>query len=117
MLLAIPGLALLAGVGALSGNWMPLFLTSAAFGFAAAALLAAWWRHGRGILPLAALLRIPIYILWKIPIYVGFFTRNQKAWNRTRREDERSEEHTSELQSLMRISYAVFCLKNKKRTT
>src|SRR3546814_7551124 len=40
-----------------------------------------------------------------------------------RAEDERalpairSEEHTSELQSLMRISYAVFCLKKKKRTT
>src|SRR3546814_2604460 len=30
---------------------------------------------------------------------------------------ERSEEHTSELQSLMRISYAVFCLKKKKKTT
>src|SRR3546814_2186242 len=29
---------------------------------------------------------------------------------------ERSEEHTSELQSLMRISYAVFCLKKKKTT-
>src|SRR3546814_2682729 len=29
----------------------------------------------------------------------------------------RSEEHTSELQSLMRISYAVFCLKNKKKDT
>src|SRR3546814_7261357 len=29
--------------------------------------------------------------------------------------DQRSEEHTSELQSLMRISYAVFCLKKKKR--
>src|SRR3546814_10269758 len=28
-------------------------------------------------------------------------------------EDQRSEEHTSELQSLMRISYAVFCLKKK----
>src|SRR3546814_6264492 len=28
----------------------------------------------------------------------------------------RSEEHTSELQSLMRISYAVFCLKKKKKT-
>src|SRR3546814_4003786 len=28
--------------------------------------------------------------------------------------DRRSEEHTSELQSLMRISYAVFCLKKKK---
>src|SRR3546814_5584968 len=30
--------------------------------------------------------------------------------------DERSEEHTSELQSLMRISYAVFCLKKKRNT-
>src|SRR3546814_8429358 len=29
----------------------------------------------------------------------------------------RSEKHTSELQSLMRISYAVFCLKKKKKTT
>src|SRR3546814_1028487 len=29
--------------------------------------------------------------------------------------NDRSEEHTSELQSLMRISYAVFCLKKKKR--
>src|SRR3546814_1898490 len=30
--------------------------------------------------------------------------------------DSRSEEHTSELQSLMRISYAVFCLKKKNTT-
>src|SRR3546814_10484222 len=32
-------------------------------------------------------------------------------------EEDRSEEHTSELQSLMRISYAVFCLKKKKKKT
>src|SRR3546814_2570825 len=32
-------------------------------------------------------------------------------------EHDRSEEHTSELQSLMRISYAVFCLKKKKNKT
>src|SRR3546814_6487975 len=32
-----------------------------------------------------------------------------------RADRDRSEEHTSELQSLMRISYAVFCLKKKKR--
>src|SRR3546814_3414695 len=32
-----------------------------------------------------------------------------------RRSVDRSEEHTSELQSLMRISYAVFCLKKKKK--
>src|SRR3546814_5229174 len=34
---------------------------------------------------------------------------------RRRTPSRRSEEHTSELQSLMRISYAVFCLKKKKR--
>src|SRR3546814_1002535 len=34
---------------------------------------------------------------------------------RHRRTRGRSEEHTSELQSLMRISYAVFCLKKKKQ--
>src|SRR3546814_6838957 len=33
------------------------------------------------------------------------------------RQDAKSEEHTSELQSLMRISYAVFCLKKKKTIT
>src|SRR3546814_8680552 len=38
------------------------------------------------------------------------------CWHsRQLRFDERSEEHTSELQSLMRISYAVFCLKKKKQ--
>src|SRR3546814_8878075 len=35
---------------------------------------------------------------------------------RQRGGQDRSEEHTSELQSLMRISYAVFCLKKKKNT-
>src|SRR3546814_4385299 len=40
----------------------------------------------------------------KIDTLVGFFAI-------------RSEEHTSELQSLMRISYAVFCLKKKKKKT
>src|SRR3546814_2357494 len=43
------------------------------------------------------------------------------VWNRLRYIKNpatgRSEEHTSELQSLMRISYAVFCLKNKKKNT
>src|SRR3546814_6624695 len=34
----------------------------------------------------------------------------------TRHKFPRSEEHTSELQSLMRISYAVFCLKQKNKT-
>src|SRR3546814_7037141 len=43
---------------------------------------------------------------------IGPMTRNGMAWAWLGH-DGRSEEHTSELQSLMRISYAVFCLKKK----
>src|SRR3546814_4427957 len=43
---------------------------------------------------------------------LGFWVR-LRLHRRRRRIDDRSEEHTSELQSLMRISYAVFCLKKK----
>src|SRR3546814_4945889 len=38
-------------------------------------------------------------------------------YGRVQRRRKRSEEHTSELQSLMRISYAVFCLKKQKHRT
>src|SRR3546814_1854283 len=43
-----------------------------------------------------------------------FEVEAEPAVGRDRDEPQRSEEHTSELQSLMRISYAVFCLKKKK---
>src|SRR3546814_1584833 len=42
--------------------------------------------------------------------------QHRRPGERRRRGAGRSEEHTSELQSLMRISYAVFCLKKKKKT-
>src|SRR3546814_10222406 len=45
---------------------------------------------------------------------VGWFSFMAEYMDRTW-EKQRSEEHTSELQSLMRISYAVFCLKKKKK--
>src|SRR3546814_7011792 len=61
-------------------------------------------------------------ILIALAVAIGVLV---KTWSRGPREkadtglevDQRSEEHTSELQSLMRISYAVFCLtkKNKKK--
>src|SRR3546814_5483191 len=54
------------------------------------------------------------------PITVSAEEKNPELIEMTRRfwvgAGLRSEEHTSELQSLMRISYAVFCLKKKKQT-
>src|SRR3546814_4514810 len=46
----------------------------------------------------------------------GFSTAATSAEAGLLQRGNRSEEHTSELQSLMRISYAVFCLKKKKNT-
>src|SRR3546814_4101941 len=47
---------------------------------------------------------------------VGFAQRVQRPQQAAAAQFGRSEEHTSELQSLMRISYAVFCLKKKNKT-
>src|SRR3546814_6113009 len=54
-----------------------------------------------------------------IPYSFFWQEEDTNAWRRRHVSDARSEEHTSELQSLMRISYAVFCLKkkNNKYTT
>src|SRR3546814_10428142 len=49
---------------------------------------------------------------WRAAAGLAIDTRRYLS-GRTARHGDRSEEHTSELQSLMRISYAVFCLKNK----
>src|SRR3546814_6911445 len=66
------------------------------------------------------------FLGWAAPILRKAFGGSGPAWEepnlrrvytRVRPGLIRSEEHTSELQSLMRISYAVFCLnKNKQRT-
>src|SRR3546814_16349768 len=43
------------------------------------------------------------------------YTPARSGYQHFAEHENRSEEHTSELQSLMRISYAVFCLKKKKK--
>src|SRR3546814_5451688 len=54
---------------------------------------------------------------WLLPRLVGLRRAQELALtNKRLTAEERSEEHTSELQSLMRISYAVFCLKKKNKS-
>src|SRR3546814_9289173 len=56
------------------------------------------------------------FCLWagKCSAVAGFASPQREHVLLTGSSNRRSEEHTSELQSLMRISYAVFCLKKKK---
>src|SRR3546814_4690423 len=60
---------------------------------------------------------VPTYDKWGAQIrQIGCFIRNGVSMRSMTLVLIRSEEHTSELQSLMRISYAVFCLKKKTTT-
>src|SRR3546814_9501761 len=58
-----------------------------------------------------------IAIYDKVTEFIENFLHESEKDGETSTADARSEEHTSELQSLMRISYAVFCLKKKNRQT
>src|SRR3546814_12390372 len=67
------------------------------------------------LFPYTTLFRSDLAVLQSIGI--DLFKGNVKNLNLVNfNKSIRSEEHTSELQSLMRISYAVFCLKKKKQT-
>src|SRR3546814_7454271 len=82
----------------------------------------------KGFLKVAELAcRVGLYTAASTSERISFHTLNRATGHRVsrqyvdqetgkpvERDDQRSEEHTSELQSLMRTSYAVFCLKKKK---
>src|SRR3546814_6158762 len=66
------------------------------------------------LFPYTTLFRSPVWLnaLMQSEHRIMPTIEGEEAFDRS---DARSEEHTSELQSLMRISYAVFCLKKKKQ--
>src|SRR3546814_7708304 len=71
--------------------------------------------YGMGYLLLITGMMVAVILLFHAPLLALFLGRNEAAiaaaWHMQLLASWRSEEHTSELQSLMRISYAVFCLK------
>ncbi len=83
---AIPALALLLWAGSTSPA--PLITLVACLALLTLVLLAAWWKEGRRVISGNTLLKIPFYVLWKVPIYLRFFTARQTDWNRTHRDGE-----------------------------
>lgn len=101
--LAIPPLSLLVmlwvGVAALTLvltllGWVyvwPLVGIAIAGGLLLISILGAWAKFGREDLPLQTLLSIPLYILWKIPLYFKFLRKPEAEWVRTERDGVESE--------------------------
>src|SRR3546814_6529855 len=71
------------------------------------------WRVG--LIQALALMRYIIAIITGVAVVLAGCQPSRDNVLADAAQRQRSEEHTSELQSLMRISYAVFCLKKKKQ--
>ncbi|QTH20869.1 glycosyltransferase [Rhizorhabdus wittichii] len=91
--LLVPPLALLVAIDgavlallALLGSPAPFALLATLLGATGALLLLCWWRFGRDQLSAGRLLLIPLYVLWKLPLYAAAALRPERRWIRTDRD-------------------------------
>jgi cellulose synthase/poly-beta-1,6-N-acetylglucosamine synthase-like glycosyltransferase len=90
MLVVLEGgaLAVLAGA-ALFGwlPWTPAFVVAGALGAVALAVVLGWLKYGRATIPARTLVMVPLYVLWKIPLYLSLLLGGkQRTWERTDRQ-------------------------------
>lgn len=89
-LLAMVNVAALVLAGSLAAigvtPWAPVALLSGIDLTMAAALLASWWFEGRTSLSAGKFLSLPLYAVWKVPLYLAIATKGAPSeWRRTRR--------------------------------
>jgi hypothetical protein len=73
-------------VGLTIGSYLPLGLAIGTGAMIGMAILLAWGKAARDLLPFTTLFMIPLYLLWKIPVYFKFFRKPQASWNKTQRD-------------------------------
>jgi hypothetical protein len=71
---------------ALGGAWWPVIAQLVLLVLAMFAVFVAWVREGREFISLGVLARLPLYVIWKLPMYLGLARRGTpKEWLRTGR--------------------------------
>jgi cellulose synthase/poly-beta-1,6-N-acetylglucosamine synthase-like glycosyltransferase len=95
--LIVPPLALLVGLlllvaaaaallVVLDGPTFPLWIAGVALCLVGLGVALGWMRYGREAVPFRYLLLVPVYVVWKIPMYLSFlFGRREQHWRRTER--------------------------------
>jgi len=86
LMVSVASLAVLVAWWFVAGSPIPALILASAFTFAVTGLTLAWLRFGRATLPLGTLLKAPLYVVRKIPLYLGFFAKPQSDWVRTQRD-------------------------------
>lgn len=86
--LSVMGVLLLVVIGFVTGNHAPAIVLAAILGLALVLVLVVWSRDGHCYLAAGALVRMPLYILWKLPIYLKLAGRRESEWRRTKRAGE-----------------------------
>jgi cellulose synthase/poly-beta-1,6-N-acetylglucosamine synthase-like glycosyltransferase len=85
------GLVLCAGATLLGASPLPAAVFGASMLAIACGVLAGWYAHGRKLVRARELLAIPLYVIWKLPLYFSFFARGRHhAWERTERKPQQS---------------------------
>lgn len=79
--------AALTATALFSGFWLAAGLSYLAGGLLLSAIWMAWYGFARQEVSLRQLLSVPLYILWKIPLYLKFLTKPESQWIRTERGD------------------------------
>jgi cellulose synthase/poly-beta-1,6-N-acetylglucosamine synthase-like glycosyltransferase len=70
---------------------LPLVLALASTGAVALAVMVSWLRFARGFLSLRSLLGVPLYVVWKLPLYLSYLARGKhKDWERTARKSDKT---------------------------
>ena len=83
-------LAVLVAVTGAAAWWLPVLRPAAGLAAAGAAcfglaVVLGWHRFGRHLIGARELLGLPLYALWKIPVYVAYFVGRRSGWIRTKR--------------------------------
>lgn len=93
VLVLASGLVVLGGLSGASALFAPAFgVTWVAAGALVGALTLAWWHWGRDLLRLPELMSLPLYALWKVPIYLAYAVGQRAQWVRAARQGEREGE-------------------------
>ncbi len=87
LMIATIVLAMATGLWAIGASIVPAALLAALYAATLLLVFVAWLHGGRRWLSGTALLSAPLYLLWKLPIYLGFVRRRETEWRRTERAD------------------------------